>query len=153
MHPDRKINIAVFIIAILALAGFTDAVYLTVKHYFGDLPVCTVVAGCEAVALSEYSQIAGVPISLLGTLFYIAVLILGIAWFDTKKLSLIQRLPLLTVPAFLFSIGLMYLMFAVIEALCIYCLLSAITTTFIMLISIWLYYQVRTQKYKKAISD
>lgn len=153
MHPDRKINIAVFIIAILALVGFTDAVYLTVKHYFGDLPVCSVVAGCEEVALSEYSQIAGVPISLLGTLFYITVLILSVAWFDSKKFSLLHKLPLLTIPAFLFSIWLMYLMFTVIEALCIYCLLSAVTSTLIMLISLWMYYQVRTQVYKKAISD
>lgn len=153
MHIERKINIAVLITAILALVGFTDAIYLTVKHYLGDLPVCTIVSGCEEVALSEYSQIAGIPISLLGTLFYLSVLILSVAWFDTKKLLLLQKLPLLTVPAFLFSLWLMYLMIAIIEALCIYCVLSALTSTLIMLISIWMHYQVRTQEYKKAISD
>jgi uncharacterized membrane protein len=153
MHPHRKINIAVLIIIIMALTGFTDAVYLTVKHYVGELPVCTVVAGCEEVALSKYSTIAGVPISLLGTLFYLTVLIVSVAWFDTKKYSLLQKLPLITVPAFMFSIWLMYLMFAEIEALCIYCLLSAATSTIIMAISIWIIYKMRTEGYKKATSD
>lgn len=134
----------------LSLVGFTDALYLTVKHYTGQLPVCSAVSGCEEVALSEYSKVAGIPISLLGTIFYTSVLVLAVAWLDTRKDSLLQKLPLLTVPAFLFSVWLMYLMFAVIDAICIYCLLSAISTTLIMLLSLWMHYTIRIRSIKKA---
>lgn len=151
MHPYRKINVSVVILLVFALVGFTDAFYLTVKHFMGELPVCTAVSGCEEVALSEYSQIAGIPISLLGTIFYTTILILGVAWLDLRKMSLLQKLPLLTVPAFIFSVWLLYLMFAVINALCIYCLISALTTTTIMILSLYIHYSIRTQGYKKAI--
>lgn len=152
MHPHRKIKIAVIILIIAALVGFTDAIYLTIKHYLGELPVCTVVSGCEEVAVSEYSQIAGIPISLMGTIFYTVILILGVAWLDTRSTSILEKLPLITVPGFLFSVWLMYLMIAVIEAMCIYCVLSAFTTTVVMILSLWMHYTIRTQGYKKAIS-
>ncbi|MDZ7717495.1 MAG: vitamin K epoxide reductase family protein [Balneolaceae bacterium] len=119
-----------------ALFGFADSAYLTASHYLGSLPVCTVLEGCDEVALSEYATIGPVPIALLGSLFYSGLLVIGVVWLDTKKPFLFRYLPFVTVPAFLFSMWLVYVMFFVINALCIYCLMSAGSTTLIMLLSI-----------------
>lgn len=119
----------------IAFVGFSDAVYLTASHYMGALPTCTIVQGCDEVALSAYSTIGPIPVALLGALFYTGMLIWGMVWLDTRKNGVFRYLPFVTVPAFLFSMGLVYLMFFVIDAICIYCLISALTTTLLMLLS------------------
>ncbi|MEX0680001.1 MAG: vitamin K epoxide reductase family protein [Balneolales bacterium] len=125
----------VIALLVIAFVGFTDAVYLTASHYVGSLPVCAIVQGCDEVALSTYATIGPIPVALLGVLFYVIILISGVAWLDTRNPVLFRYLPFLTVPAFLFSMWLIYLMFFVLEAVCIYCLISAVTTTLIMLLS------------------
>lgn len=120
---------------VIAVIGFADAVYLTASHYLSGVPTCTIVEGCDEVALSEYSTLGPVPVALLGTLFYFVMMIWSFVWFDLRKAGLFRFMPFITVPAFMFSMGLVYLMLFVIEALCIYCLVSAGTTTLLMLIS------------------
>lgn len=121
---------------VVAFIGFADAVYLTASHYSGALPTCTIVAGCDEVALSEYSTIGPLPIALLGALFYALMLVTGFLWLDVRKPELFRYMPLVTIPAFLFSVRLVWLMLFVINAICIYCLVSAVTTTLIMLLSL-----------------
>ncbi len=120
---------------VVALIGFGDAVYLTATHYLGIMPECSVIQGCDIVAMSEYSTIGPVPVSLFGILFYAFMMTISVAWFDTRKPVLFRYLPFITVPAFLFSMWLIYVMLFIIRALCIYCLLSAATTTILMLLS------------------
>jgi uncharacterized membrane protein len=123
---------------IFAFIGFADAVYMSTVHFMGELPVCSVIEGCDVVAMSPYSTIGPIPVSLLGVLFYTLMLASGVFWIDTRKSSIFKYLPYITVPAFAFSAWLVYIMFFEIEALCIYCLVSAASTTLIMLISLWL---------------
>ena len=136
----RKASPFAWVIAffIIALVGFADAVYLTASHYIGALPTCTIVAGCDEVALSEYSTIGPVPVALFGVLFYTVMLVASVIWLDVRNSFLFCYLPYITVPAFLFSMWLVYLMIFVIEAICIYCFVSAGTTTLLMLLSIYL---------------
>jgi uncharacterized membrane protein len=62
-------------IAALALAGVAIAGYLTWVHYAGTPPVCLGGStGCERVQSSEYAQLFGVPVALLGVAGYVAVL-------------------------------------------------------------------------------
>jgi len=123
---------------VIAFIGFADAMYLTASHYVGALPTCTIVAGCDEVALSEYSTIGPIPVALFGVLFYAVMLVAAFIWVDVRKAVALRYLPILTVPAFLFSMWLVYLMIFVIEAICIYCFVSAGTTTLLMLISLHL---------------
>ena len=120
---------------VVALIGFGDSVYLTATHYLGIMPECSVIQGCDIVAMSEYSTIGPLPVSLFGVLFYALMMAISVAWFDMRKPVFFQYLPFLTIPAFLFSLWLIYVMFFKIGALCIYCLLSAATTTILMLFS------------------
>lgn len=129
-------TIWVVLFIIIAFIGFADAVYLTASHYIGELPTCTVVEGCDEVALSEYSTIGPVPLSLLGVLFYTLMIVWGVVWLDSRKKGVFRFMPLITIPAFLFSMWLIYVMFYVIDALCIYCLISSGTTTLLMLLSL-----------------
>ncbi len=116
--------------------------YLAASHYIGALPTCTIVAGCDEVALSEYSTIGPIPVAVFGVLFYTVMLIASVVWLDVRNSVALRYLPFLTVPAFLFSMWLVYLMIFVIEAICVYCFVSAGTTTLLMLLSLHLRRQV-----------
>ncbi len=132
---SRSSTAWVVVFLLIAFVGFADAVYLTASHYMGGLPTCTIVEGCDEVAMSAYSTFGPIPIALLGVLFYTAMLIWGMLWLDTRKFQVFRFLPYVTVPAFVFSMWLIYVMYFVIEAICIYCLISSATTTLIMLLS------------------
>ena len=64
----RRASIAV------GLAGLGIAGYLTVVHYAGGEPVCAIAHGCATVQKSDYAELAGVPVALLGLLGYVAIL-------------------------------------------------------------------------------
>ncbi len=123
-------------IFILALIGFADATYLTVEHYIGGIPPCTAGFDCEKVTTSEYSKIAGIPVALLGSLYYFVILVISLVYFDTKKtlfaLSLCAFAPLGLLSAIWFTSLQMF----VIKAFCPYCLLSAGTSTLIFVFAL-----------------
>lgn len=123
----------------LALIGFGDALFLTVKHYQGGPIPCSILNGCDTVTTSIYSEIFSIPISLLGVFFYLAVIILAGLCLDSKKRGPVKWLFGLAAAAFIVSIVLVYLQVFVIEALCLYCLISAALATliFIFSFSLW----------------
>jgi uncharacterized membrane protein len=61
-----------FLVA-MALLGTAIATYLTYVHYAGIEPVCTT-GGCEKVQSSDYAEVAGVPVALLGLVGYLSIL-------------------------------------------------------------------------------
>ena len=136
MNKRKKPGVVLVVIFLLvAFVGFADAVYLAASHYLGSLPVCTVIDGCDEVALSEWSTIGPVPVALLGTIFYVLMMGWAVLWLDLRRSGMFRFMPFVTVPGFLFSGWLVYLMFFVIEALCLFCLISAGTTTLLMIMS------------------
>ena len=108
----------------LSLVGFVDAAYLTISHFQNQVPPCTI-SGCETVLTSEYAVIAGVPLALIGTLFYVTVFFLVLL--DRRSWLVI----LLSI-GFMISMGLLALQIFVIHAICQYCLVSIITTTLLL---------------------
>ncbi|MFF5257604.1 vitamin K epoxide reductase family protein [Actinomadura viridis] len=58
---------------VLTLVGLGISVYLTVVHYQESLLVCTTnsTVNCHAVTTSKYSELAGIPLPLLGLAFFI----------------------------------------------------------------------------------
>jgi uncharacterized membrane protein len=57
----------------LALVGLAVAVYLTYIHYAGIKPACTAGASCIKVQTSQWSELDGVPVALLGLIGYIGI--------------------------------------------------------------------------------
>jgi uncharacterized membrane protein len=59
-----------------ALAGAAVSVYLTVQHYDSDVSFAcpqSATINCEKVTTSTYSSIAGIPVALLGLIFFAAM--------------------------------------------------------------------------------
>ena len=72
---------------IVSAFGFADATYLTTQHYLGLPVACSILEGCEQVTTSPYSLIFGIPVALLGSIFYLTALILCVIYLDSKKLN------------------------------------------------------------------
>ena len=128
----------VFGLVIISFIGFWDAFYLTVLHYRGEPPVCSILEGCQKVTASRYAAIGPVPVALLGVLYYLAVFLLTlghllasetsstkfwVSWFRSRNLTTLAAW--LTVFGFLASLWFVYLQLFVLKALCLYCMISA----------------------------
>ena len=122
--------------SIISLIGFADAAYLTANHYLGTSLNCSLFEGCEVVTTSVYATVAGVPIALVGALYYLLIFVATIAYFDTGNLRIMRFAAYFTVLGFLASLWLLYLQLFVIEALCMYCLLSLVTSTILFLLGL-----------------
>lgn len=131
MLPTARTKVFLILLLVLGLVGFSDATYLTIKHYTGGTIPCTILDGCDTVTTSAYSELAGIPIAIFGALFYLSVILLVIAYWQTGKEGLLKLLWFLSLGAFLASLMLIYLQGWVIGYWCLYCLGSAITSTLI----------------------
>jgi uncharacterized membrane protein len=106
-------------IAVLALAGAGVAAYLTATKLSGAAPVCAT-GGCETVQSSRYSELAGVPVALLGLLGYL--LLLGTAAVrDDLAAALGAAIAL---GGAVYAGYLLYVQASVIDAYCQWCLTS-----------------------------
>ncbi len=124
---------------ILALIGLLDALYLLWIKITQNKALCLPGIGdCWSVNTSRYSEIFGVPLSLLGALAYLAIL--ALLWLEGKRLDDKVLLPGVvfgvTLAGFVFSIYLTYLEIFVIKAICPFCVVSAIVMTILWILSI-----------------
>jgi len=124
--PNRWISLTFLI---LSFFGFADAAYLTAQHYVGFPLECSILDGCELVVTSAYAVVAGVPVALLGALYYGAIFLLTLAYLDTGREAIVQRIAQFTAVGFVASIYFVSLQVFVLGALCLYCMGSALTST------------------------
>ena len=111
--------------ATVALIGLGIATYLTIVHYTGGAPVCAIAHGCATVQQSDYAQLAGVPVALLGLLGYLTLL--GALWVDSDRARLLAAFVAFV--GFGFSVWLTYVEVARLDAICIWCVGSAVCMT------------------------
>ncbi len=107
--------------AVVAVAGLAVAGYLTVVKLSGQLPACGPLRGCETVALSEYSDIAGIPLAVLGLLFSALVALLQLAWWRLGSRPALVGAYGLGLAGVLVIGYLTYLELFVIGAVCVWC--------------------------------
>jgi uncharacterized membrane protein len=103
---------------VVALAGLLVAGYLTWVYFDDAALVCVAGGGCETVQESEYAEIAGVPVALLGLGAYATVL--GLVAWDTPNARL--GAAMLAFVGLVFSFYLLVLQLFVIDAVCVWCL-------------------------------
>ena len=127
------------IIAALALGGVGLATYLSMYKLglIGTL-ACSI-GHCETVNLSKYATLMGVPVAVWGLGFYVTLFGVALAgtterfaneaWVSTALLAL-------TGWGVAFSAWLTYLELFVINAVCMFCVISAILVTVIFLVSV-----------------
>ena len=123
----------------IALIGVVDAAYLSYARYTHTELMCGIVEGCNVVAASPYSVLFGVPLAYLGLLFYIAIFILGV-WLLSRD-GAWPRIALFTTTSvgLVSSLYFVYLQTFVIQAYCIYCIISAIVSLFLWGMALALY--------------
>ena len=118
---------------IFAFIGFLDSTYLTILHYENVFPPCTVIHGCETVLNSQYSVILGVPISLLGSLFYLLIMFFALAVLLDKRKIFAHGLFLAAFSGLFVSAVLFFVQFFILKSFCQYCLLSEAITLVIFI--------------------
>lgn len=119
---------------VLTTIGLGVASYLTYVHYAGIKPVCTAGGSCAKVQTSVYSELAGVPVALIGLIGY--VVILGSLLAPENETTRFATVAF-TVVGFGFSAYLTYRELFSIHAICEWCASSAVIMTIIMCLAIW----------------
>ncbi len=127
------------VIAALALIGVFVALYLTMYKMGAIGHLACGMGGCERVNTSKWSTFVGAPVAAWGLAFYIATLIVAVA--GTSPGLLYRRevsylLAAMSLVGVAFSAWLTYLELYVIDAVCRYCVTSAVIVTAIFLVSI-----------------
>ncbi len=127
------------LILILGLVGLVDSLYLTwIKISHTEALCLPGIGNCDIVNNSRYSEIMGVPIALLGAAAYLMILALLIVeqWKPHWQENTILLLFGITFAGTGYSAYLTYLEFAIIKAICPFCLLSAIVMGLLFVIAI-----------------
>jgi uncharacterized membrane protein len=107
-------------IAAFALLGLAISIYLTWVHYAGIDPVCTGISDCERVQSSDYAELVGIPVAVLGVVGYAALL--------ASLRGPIELTVLLAYLAVTFSAYLTWAELFRIEAVCQWCVVSALAS-------------------------
>lgn len=109
----------------LAILGLVIAAYLTYVHYSGVTALCEIAHGCEQVQTSRWAKLAGVPVSLLGLIGYVAIVAALLLRGEAARIAATA----FAVGGSFFSAYLTYREIWTIEAICIWCIASAIIMT------------------------
>jgi uncharacterized membrane protein len=127
---DRRLRIAQFVLVAIGLAA---AIYLTYTKYAHD-GICGVSAGCTIVQQSEWSELFGVPVSVLGIVGYLGLagLLLAPQRNELVRLGLVVGSGV----GFLFSMFLMYRAYITLDAFCPFCTTSATMMTLLAITSV-----------------
>jgi len=127
------------VIPFLALVGLVVASYLAYVEIRHVAAVCGPVGECNVVQTSAYALFLGIPVAVWGLLYYLAVVALWAGqrylagrWANLSLLGLLG----LTLFGTLFSIYLTCLELFAIQAICSWCLSSAVISTVLMLLAV-----------------
>ena len=128
----RKLSI------ITAIVGIVVSIYLTWSKITHRPVICGGYGGCETVNSSSYATIGNIPIALLGVGAYATILVLLLLenrssfWREYSTMVVFG----LALVGFLYSLFLTWVEIAVINAICPYCVVSAIAITLIFILAI-----------------
>jgi uncharacterized membrane protein len=109
------------LLAAFDVVGLAIASYLSVVELQGGVPVCGPIHGCEEVARSEFSRIAGIPVAVFGVGLSLLLLSLAIAWWRTDLYALLLAHYGLSLVGVLFEVYFLYLQVFIIGAVCVWC--------------------------------
>jgi uncharacterized membrane protein len=113
--------------ALAAVAGALISAYLTATHWSDQPVICAGLGSCATVQSSDYATVAGVPVALLGLVMYAALAACAL---------LAPRNPTAALAAFgialagtLYSGYLTWVELGVLQAICLWCVGSALAVT------------------------
>ena len=109
----------------LAVAGVLVAGYLTIEHYTASTTLAcpdTGVINCQKVTTSAQSKVLGIPVALLGLLYFVVMLAASLpaVWRMTQPAVRFGRLAFAVVGVG-FVVYLVYAELFVLDAICLWC--------------------------------
>jgi uncharacterized membrane protein len=113
---DGRLRVAV---AVLALVGAGIAAYLTYARY-ADATIACATGGCETVQESDYAEIVGLPVAVLGLIGYVAIFLTALFAGELARVAGAA----LALAGLVFSAYLVLVQAFAIEAFCQWCLAS-----------------------------
>lgn len=128
------------LMALLSLPGLAAASYLTYSHYADQPTVCSGIGNCELVQTSEYSKVAGVPVALMGLLYFVALGAIAWARLLRAPVAVAWALPVvfsLAVGGTAFVTYLTSIELFVLHAICIWCVSVAVMTVMNLALALW----------------
>ncbi len=145
MRDDRERNGRIWLWAPMAFSvlGIIVSGYLSAKRLTGGSLACSRWAQCDTVNNSIYAKIHGVPVSFIGLAGYIVLFALAIAALQTWGATQRRVLTLsfvLALGGVAFSAYLTYIELFVIDAVCNWCVTSAVLITLLAIagaINLW----------------
>jgi uncharacterized membrane protein len=142
----RKINLPVYVMLALTLVGILDAMYVAYGSYSGTQLWCPILDGCNTVVNSPYSRVLGMPMSYFGFIYYLFMFGLAarLAYEPASK-SLRFRAVLYAALGAVSSAYFIYLQLSLIQAICSYCIISAIISFLLLFAALW-HFQVTRSK-------
>lgn len=113
---ERALRLAV---AGLSLVGAGIAAYLVFIRYTGGTLACTT-GGCETVQSSEYAEVLGVPVAVIGLAGFLLILASALVPGEVGAAAGAA----LALAGISFSVYLVYVQVALIDAICQWCIAS-----------------------------
>ena len=123
---------------IFTILGAADSLYLLIFKLTGNSHMCLGNGGCHNVNFSPYSEIHGIPVSVFGMSAYLAILCI---LFLERRLKIAKENgPLgifgISLGGVAFTVYLTWLEIYVINAICPFCVASAVLITIIFILAI-----------------
>ncbi len=136
----KELKIISYTGTILCLLGLIDSIYLTIAHYTNPVILAcpeSKFINCAKVTTSSYSVIHGVPVAMLGLVFFILMGILQLPKFWNSQNKNIHKTRLLLSVVGIFTIFyLVYIELYKLKAICLYCTGVHILTFLIFVITV-----------------
>jgi len=134
MSTTRRLEVLIG----LAALGVAIATYLTWVALDAEAEVeCGPLGDCHTVQSSEYADVAGIPVAALGLAMYVGLfglVVLRRMWRDAPE-ALVPLTFALALSGMLYSAYLTWLELFVIDAICAWCVTSAILVTVIWVLT------------------
>lgn len=125
---------------IFGIAGFLLASYVYTKKQKQEVMVCPMNGSCDEVVNSRYSKFLGVPVEIMGMIYY-AFIVLSYTYIflnvDTVSDTFKFFITGITVGAFFFSVYLVIIQAFILRKWCTWCLFSAGFSTFIFVTAVF----------------
>jgi uncharacterized membrane protein len=128
---DRTDRILRLLIRLIVLPGFVAASYLTYTKFAHIEPVCGT-GGCAVIATSKWSEVFGIPVTLLGMITYVLIFASTFVGGENGKVAG----AFFATTGAAFSFWLQYQALFVMEHFCPWCFTSAVCMTLLALVTI-----------------
>lgn len=156
MGRDRSTALRASLASLIpALLGLAVSAYLTVEHFSASATLACPETGaidCVKVTTSRWSQIAGVPVAVLGLGYFIVMtaLVLPTAW-RTPRLDAAR-----VAGAAAGVVTALYLLWAElfrVDAICLWCTVVHLCAILLLAVVIWYTSMLRTGAYGHSLRD